>query len=114
MGARTNFHFKQGEQYFTLYSHWGGDNKIQDLAYAIKKAQPRWQDEGYAARIIVSYLIGSDWENETGFGLYAGENGGEESYQHTVIDLNNNTVIVDNETHSFQDFCNYHIGAALI
>lgn len=113
MGARTNFHFQQGENFFTLYSHWGGDSKIQDLAHAIAKAKPRWEDNGYASRIIVSQLIGNDWDSETGYGLYADENGGEESYQYTLVNLNDNTVTVGQDTHSFQDFCNYHLGATV-
>lgn len=110
MGARTNFHFRQGMDTFTLYSHWGGDSKIKDLALAIKKAEPRWTDYGYAARIIVSQLIGENWDSETGFGLYASETGGEESYQYTLVDFNTNTVTVDDDSHSFSDFCNYHLG----
>lgn len=113
MGSRTNFHFKQGENYFTLYSHWGGDSKVSDLAYAISKAKPRWGDDSYAARIIVSQLIGSDWESETGFGLFAGEHGGEESYEYTLVDFNDNTVTVDSLTKPFQEFCDYHLGATV-
>jgi hypothetical protein len=107
MGARTNFHFKQGDNYVTLYSHWGGDEKMFSLASAIKKAEPRWTDTGYATRIIISNLIGSSWDSETGFGIYADNVGGEESYQHTVIDMDNQLVIVDGHSHSFSSFCEY-------
>jgi hypothetical protein len=109
MGARTNFHFKQGDNYVTLYSHWGGDTQLLDLAVALKKATPRWGDIGYATRIVISTLIGNDWNSETGFGLYAGEIGGEESYHHVVIDMDNQIVIVDGHSHSFDSFIEYQM-----
>lgn len=56
-----------------LYSHWGGTDLGLDLAAALKKAMPRWADPTYAARIIVSQMVGGDWASETGYGLLAGE-----------------------------------------
>lgn len=107
MGSRTNFHFKQGDNFITLYSHWGGESKLKDLAHAISKAEGRWQDESYCIRIIISQLIGVDWESETGFGLYANDRGGEESYQSTIIDCKKQLVIVDGEPHTFMKFIEY-------
>ena len=104
MGARTNFIVKQGESNFvTLYSHWGGESKLQDLAYALKKAEPRWSDYGYATRILFNALQ-SNHDSETGYGIYADEFGGEEEYQSTIIDFTNQTVIVDEQVFSFTDF----------
>ena len=104
MGARTNFVVKQGEgRYVTLYSHWGGDEKLIDLANALVKAEPRWSDYGYATRILFNALQ-SDHNSETGYGIYADENGGEESYQHTVVDFTDNTVILDGAKISFKSF----------
>jgi len=108
MGARTNFHFKQGDNFITLYSHWGGDSKMQDLAYAIDKARPRWDDTSYATRIMISQLIGESWSNETGYGLFANSIGGEESYEHTVIDVDNKLVIIDGQSKSYEEFISYH------
>ena len=75
MGDRITFIFEDAphsdETIVTcLYSHWGGDSRHEDLAHAIAKAQPRWSDPSYATRICVSQIIGSDWDSETGFGLY--------------------------------------------
>jgi hypothetical protein len=104
MGARTNFIVKQGENRFvTLYSHWGGESKLQDLAYALKKAEPRWSDYGYATRILFNALQ-SNHDSETGYGIYADEFSGEEEYQSTIIDFTNQTVIVNEEVFSFLDF----------
>jgi hypothetical protein len=104
MGARTNFIVKQGDSRFvTLYSHWGGESKLQDLAYALKKAKPRWFDYEYATRILFNALQ-SDHDSENGYGIYADEFGGEEEYQSTIIDFTNQTVIINEEVFSFLDF----------
>lgn len=109
MGARTNFIVKQTENRFiTLYSHWGGESKLQDLAYALKKAEPRWSDYGYATRILFNALQ-SDHDSETGYGIYADEFGAGEEYQSTIIDFTNQTVIVDEQVFSFTDFIGRYI-----
>lgn len=109
MGARTNFHFKTEQGAMTLYSHWGGDTKKQDLARALQAALPRIQgDTGYALRIIISNIIGHEWNQETGFGIYLDDIGGEEEYTPVTVDLTNNTVIDDSGTHTIFDYIAYH------
>ena len=104
MGSRTNFIFKQGDSKFvTLYSHWGGDTKLQDLAHALKLAEPRWNDDGYATRIMFNALQ-SNHDSETGYGIYADELGGEEEYQSTIIDLVNQTISLDEVPIPFTHF----------
>jgi hypothetical protein len=104
MGSRTNFIVKQGEGvYVTLYSHWGGDSKMKDLAYALKKAEPRWGDVGYATRILFNALQ-SDHDSQTGYGIYGDSTGGEESYDHTVIDFDAEIVYVNNHPIKFNTF----------
>ena len=112
MGARTNFHFKTDTGDLTLYSHWGGDSKMSDLAFALNKAMPRINmgDIPYALRITISYLIGPDWESETGFGLFVGDEGGEEQYEPVLVDFTNNTVIHNGSSHSIESFVNYQLG----
>jgi hypothetical protein len=115
MGARTNFVIKttpNPDENIVLYSHWGGDESETAFAYAINKAMPRIQmgDTSYATRIIVSQLIGSDWDSETGFGLYVGEISHEEQYQYKEIDLVDNTVTIGDHTTSIQAFLDYQLG----
>lgn len=43
-----------------LYSHWGGCGLPRDIAHALNVAKPRWDDPGYATRIMVSQIIGPD------------------------------------------------------
>lgn len=111
MGARTNFHFKTDTGVITLYSHWGGDEKDIDLARALAAAGPRISlgDTGYALRIVVSQLIGDSWNEETGFGLFVGEEGGEEQYHPVTVDFTNNTIIDMSGSHSINDYIKYHL-----
>ncbi len=72
MGARVIFNLKQSDgNYVCLYSHWGETTALEDCAHAIAKARPRWGDESYSARIIISHIIGENWAQELGFGIWA-------------------------------------------
>ncbi len=114
MGARTNFTFRTETGDLTLYSHWGGDSKHEDLAAAIEAAMPRVKmgDTSYALRIMISHLIGTDWDSQTGFGLFVGSEGGEESYDPVTVDMINNTVTFDSVPYlsqSFENYVTYHL-----
>lgn len=110
MGARTNFTFKTETGDLTLYSHWGGDTKFQDLAAALNAARPRLAmgDIPYALRITVSQLIGPYWDKETGYGLHVGSEGGEESYEPVTVDFTKGIVIHHGMTHPINDFITYN------
>jgi hypothetical protein len=72
MGARVNFIFNDGtDSAVALYSHWGADSWEQDLAQAIKHAEPRKGDYSYWTRMVISHLIQNELLDETGFGIYA-------------------------------------------
>lgn len=72
MGDRANFAFKQSNgNTIVLYGHWAGHGMLENLAAAVEKARPRWSDEGYATRIAISRLVGTEWTSETGWGIYA-------------------------------------------
>jgi len=89
MGARINFVFKDREDKpaVVLYSHWGQDEWQRDLAMALDHARPRWGDESYLTRMVISYLIQDSVLSETGFGIYA--------INDTSSDLCDQTVIID-------------------
>jgi hypothetical protein len=108
MGARVIFNIKQDEgNYICLYSHWGEYTALEDTARAIAKARPRWGDDSYCARIIISQLIGNEWESETGFGLWvSAEPCTDEAW--VLIDLQGQTVTAVDGTHTFEGFVNYH------
>ena len=72
MGARVHFVFNDGtNSAVALYSHWGADNWQQDLAEAIRHAEPRKGDTSYFTRMVISYLIKDNLLDETGYGIYA-------------------------------------------
>jgi len=109
MGSRTNFHFKTNEDTLTLYSHWGGEERKKDLARAMYAALPRKGDKPYALRIMVSQLIGTSWDNETGYGLFVNDPAGaEESYGHLEINLDTWTVNDDGNVVSIEHFIRYN------
>jgi hypothetical protein len=108
MGARTNFELRDSKGSVWLYSHWGGDSKVADLQNALAKAEPRWDDFSYAMRIVVSQLIGTDWESETGYGLSSYESG-EESYDPIVVDFHGQIVTYQDIDYSFPGFLLKHL-----
>jgi len=109
MGARTNFTFTTDTGDLTLYSHWGGDSKMSDLSHALAKAMPRIKmgDIPYALRTTVSYLIGPEWESETGYGLFVGSEGGEEQYEAVTVDFTSGTVSHGEFNHTIEEFVNH-------
>ena len=111
MGARVIFNLKQADgMYVSLYSHWGETSMYGDLAHAIYQARPRWTDESYCTRIIISNLICPEWASETGFGLWAST---EPSHHETSIevDMVNKTVIDNTGEHDWESFVAYHYKA---
>ena len=113
MGARTNFTIVTTEdpnQNINLYSHWGGDSGVMDLALALNKAMPRIRmgDTSYAARIIINALQ-EDHDSETGYGLYVGDINHEEQYEYKEVNLINNTVTVGDITKPIDKFISYHL-----
>lgn len=71
MGNRVVVGFQnyKNEPTIYLYIHWG-DEKYRDLAAGIERASSRWNDPSYATRIVISQMIGNDWESTTGYGLF--------------------------------------------
>lgn len=113
MGARTNFTIVTTEdpkQNINLYSHWGGDNGVMDLALALNKAMPRIRmgDSSYAARIIINALQ-DNHDSETGYGLYVGDINHEEQYEYKEVNLTNNTITVGDITKPIDKFVSYHL-----
>jgi hypothetical protein len=111
MGDRIVFSIRQDSNLsLNLYSHWGGYGRFEDLANALKAAEPRWNDSAYASRIIVSQLVGDQWNQELGFGLWASTEDGDYGGDHPdiVVDLVNKTVSDETGTHTFEQFITYH------
>jgi hypothetical protein len=112
MGDRANFGFRDSkENVVFLYGHWAGHQMLAQLANAVEKARPRWEDESYATRISISQLIGDSWNSETGWGISVNKILDNE-HKIPVIDWRNKTFTLyeeDLETKVFSlsldDFC---------
>jgi hypothetical protein len=105
LGSRTNFELKDTKGSVWLYSHWGGDSKVEDLAAALEHAKPRWGDVSYAMRMVVSYLIKDNLMSDTGYGLGSWEFG-EESYDPISVDFAIDVVTYRDTVYSFEEFVN--------
>ena len=109
MGARTTWAIKteEGDAVTWLYSHWGGDSKLEDTKQALAKAEPRWSDSTYGARIFISQIIGNQWDSETGFGITSGTLNSvpfEESYDLVVVDFTTQQITYGAFEFSFGEF----------
>ena len=92
MGDRANFGFRQADgNTIVLYGHWAGYEMLAKLAHAVSAAETRWDDESYATRIAVSQLVGSEWNETTGWGLSI----------NTIMDNEHKVPIIDWSTRSF-------------
>jgi len=107
MGARTVFEVKDREGSIFLYSHWGGESKLETAIQALAYAQPRWTDTTYGMRIFISRVIGEDWSLETGYGISA-KNVFEEGYEPMVFDFETRVVTYGESDYSFEDFIHNH------
>ena len=110
MGSRINFVLKAystESAHVTLYSHWGETSWRQDLALALDKAKPRWDDASYGVRIVVSQLIGDQWDSPTGYGLFTSTDGEDLGDTTVIVDFTNQTVTDTGNEHSFGSFVEY-------
>ena len=91
MGDRTNTVFRMADgSDVVLYQHWGGHQMMHNLATALEVARPRWTDEAYCTRIVISQLIGEYWNQELSYGISTYIMDNEHSIP--VIDFSDNTV----------------------
>lgn len=110
MGARTNYTIITTDnpaQNINVYAHWDGDQSVDIMAHAISRAMPRikMHDISYATRIIIDQLTSGGRDEETGYGIYIGEDiTHEEQYEHKVIDLTDNTVSIGDTAYKMDEW----------
>jgi len=93
MGDRSNIGIRQGENILFIYGHWmGKGNTTTHLYRGLVESRGRWNDIGYATRIVVSQVIGSEWEQCLGWGLYINAIGDNNGYVIPVIDFDKKIV----------------------
>jgi hypothetical protein len=94
MGDRANVGFKmENGDILYLYQHWGGHGQARRLAEALDFARNRVElnDYGYARRIVISQMIGDDWNSETGHGIYINELA-DNQYPVPIVDFMNKVI----------------------
>ena len=71
MGDRANFGIRQEDgTILYVYGHWAGEGMLSRFANALDIASDRiHHDPAYATRIIISQLIGEDWNQTLGWGI---------------------------------------------
>jgi hypothetical protein len=94
MGDRANFGVRQRNgQVMYIYGHWAGEHMFQRLAHALRRVydNAREHDEPYANRIIISDLIGLEYDSDLGWGVafdYICDN----EHSVPIVDLKEGTV----------------------
>jgi len=72
MGDRANFGLRQtdGNTIF-VYGHWAGYGMLAQFAKALEYARNvgRLDDPAYGTRIVISQLVGEDWNGDLGWGI---------------------------------------------
>lgn len=113
MGARINYLFNEGDEQpaVWLYSHWGETDWQIDIANALMHARPRWEDTSYAIRNIISKLIGSEWDQETGFGIGAVSKPSDFAAWDFTVEIDMVNKMIDG--HKFEEFIAYHLGSSI-
>jgi hypothetical protein len=94
MGDRANFGIKQADgNIIFVYGHWAGHQMLARFAKAIDRAVDagRIGDDAYATRIIISDLIGEDWNQDLRWGITVNTLADNE-HKIPVFDLTNDTV----------------------
>lgn len=78
-----------------MYRQWGGEVQNQIFANALDKARPRWHDDSYATRIMLSQMVGDDWNQELGYGIYVGGTSHGADYNYILVaDLEKQIVLI--------------------
>lgn len=94
MGDRAGVAVKDFGKTVYLYTHWGGSELVGVTRKSLARAQARWTDGAYLARMIFEDMIDSQdgRGGETGFGIMPEPSGEEDPL--VLIDCDNGTVVV--------------------
>jgi hypothetical protein len=98
MGDRANIGIRtSNNNTIFLYLHWGGMDRHEILAKAISHAMVRDGDESYFTRILISRIVDTDWDKETGVGMAINElpSGGE--YDVPIYNYTDKTISIYEE-----------------
>lgn len=106
MGDRRDVVFEFGEgKTVVLYSHWQGSTLQETLAEALNSnaARSRYGDPSYLCRILISQIIGEQWEGALNWGI-SPEPCGDAQHDPIVVDLVTRQVRIGTKCWSFLAF----------
>jgi len=88
-----------------LYSHWAGSNLQFMVRDALIHAKPRWNDDNYCARIMITHIVHSEdaCMDELSWGIspfYC-----DSEHDDILILLKANKVKIKDKEWSFESFC---------
>lgn len=112
MGDRANFGIRQADgNTIFVYGHWAGQNMLAKFAKAIDRVVDagRLNDTAYATRIIISDLIGEDWNQDMRWGITVNTLADNE-HKVPVYDLTSDTVAL----YDVEDWRNLALGAKIV
>ena len=112
MGDRANFGIRQADgNTIFIYGHWAGHQMLAKFAKAIDRVVDagRLNDTAYATRIIISDLIGEDWNQDMRWGITVNTLADNE-HKVPVFDLTNDTVTL----YDVEDWRNLSLGAKIV
>ena len=112
MGDRANFGIKQADgNTIFVYGHWAGHQMLDKFAKAIDRVVDagRMGDNAYATRIIISDLIGEDWNQDMRWGITVNTLADNE-HKVPVYDLTSDTVTL----YDVEDWRNLSLGAKIV
>ena len=112
MGDRANFGIKQADgNTIFVYGHWAGHQMLAKFAKAIDRVVDagRMGDNAYATRIIISDLIGEDWNQDMRWGITVNTLADNE-HKVPVYDLTSDTVTL----YDVEDWRNLSLGAKIV
>jgi hypothetical protein len=100
MGNRANFGIKiDDNNTIFVYQHWAPHKLFAHYANALRAALPRiaMGDIPYATRILISQIVGDQWNQETGHGISLNQILDNEHHI-VVVDLTTNIVHLYDES----------------
>ena len=102
MGMRRNIalEFEENKKIY-LYTHWNAEGLEDTLANSLQRAESRWDDSAYLARVIFSDMTANAGDELTGFGMSTVETSGD--FPTLEVDLQAKTVNGD----TYEDFINH-------
>jgi hypothetical protein len=93
MGDRFTFGVTDtGGDVLYLYSHWGGATWDTDLNKALYEAGSHSKSSERANRIVMSYLVGKNWDSKSGYAFSINRPMDTEYQYIPIVDFNNSTI----------------------